>query len=251
MPKYDAIISSATATPRPGTASAIHAPTPPAVTAGLELSDIVYKPASWFRLNPSNEVFRSLKTEQYLADLEADIRENGVTDNLVAMPDGLILSGESRVICSQRIDPEKRLPVRLVLSDLEPAEQEKRLILSNLLRFEIPENLRLMLYRKVGLFSEVSRPEAAEVMGKSLRQVKRDAAIIKDAEALAAEDGRAEPEAADIEAARNKRNAARKTPSTSGKKVDTIKLESALLRLEELGDNYAESARIIREAIGW
>jgi len=250
MSKNADIIAAATASPRPGTARAIHEPTPPPILAGLELSEIVYKPASWFRLNPANEIFRALKSEQYLADLEADIRANGVTDNLVALPDGLVLSGESRVIVAGRISADCRLPVRIVLSDLSPEEQERRLILSNLLRFEIPEDVRLVLANKAGLFSDLTREEAAATLGKSLRQVKRDAATIREAEDLARENGRDEAAPADIEAARAKRNEARKS-STSGKKVDTIKLESALLRLDELGGNYAESANLIRGAIGW
>lgn len=249
MPKYTDIISQATASPRPGTARTIHEPTPQAVIAGLELSEIVYKPSSWFRLNPANEVFRALKTPEYLADLQADIRKVGVTDNLVAMPDGLIIAGESRVICARFIDTEMKLPVRIVLSDLSAAEQEKRLILSNLLRFEIPEDTRLVLAKKAGLFS-APRVEAAATMGKSLRQVKRDAATIREAESLAASDGRDELTTADVSKAREKKNATRKSPSTGSQKVAIIQLETILLKLETRGGAYAESAHFIREELG-
>ena len=249
MSKHSDIIAAATASPRPGAARAIHEPTPQAVIAGLELSEIVYKPSSWFHLNPANEIFRALKSEAYLAELQADIRENGITDNLVAMPDGLILSGESRVICARFIDPDMKLPVRIVLSDLSPADQEKRLILSNLLRFEIPEDTRLVLAKRAGLFS-APRADAASTMGKSLRQVKRDAAVIRDAETLAADSGRTEPTPDDVKAAREKRNTTRKSPSTPSKKIAIIQLDSILQKLEARGGAYAESAKFIREELG-
>lgn len=251
MPNYTAVISSATVKPRPGVARAAATPTPAVVTDGLELSEIVYKPASWFRPNPANEVFRALKTDAYLADLEADIRANGVTENLVAMADGLILSGESRAICGARIGPDYKLPVRLVLSPLSEEEQEKRLILSNILRFEIPEDVRLVLAKRAGLFSDVTREEAAAAMGKSLRQVKRDAAVLREAEERAQAEGRAEPTPGDVAAARDKRNANRRAPSTPKRRVDIIKLESTLAELDGMGGEYKAAATIVRGAIGW
>lgn len=250
--KYDDIISNATASPRPGASRAIHEPTAAAVIAGLELSDTIYKPVSWFHLNPANEVFRALKSEAYLADLEADICANGITDNLVAMPDGLVLAGESRVIVAGRISADYKLPVRLVLSPLTEEEQERRLILSNLLRFEIPENVRLVLARRVGLFSDIPRAEAAETMGKSLRQVKRDAAVLRDAEKLAQDAGRAEPTPEDVAAARERKNGTRKDkkPST-GKDSVRILLSPTLELMDEEGGKCAEYANQIREVLGW
>ena len=61
MPKYDATISAALSRPRPGKSAAPETKIEPAAV-GLELSEIEYKPVSWFRLNPANEVFRAVET---------------------------------------------------------------------------------------------------------------------------------------------------------------------------------------------
>ena len=249
MANNDAIIASALSRPRPGTTpKADPVPVADPVSVGLELSEIEYRPAKWFKENPANEVFRSLKSAQYLDDLEADIRAVGVTDPLIAMSDGLIIAGESRVLCARRIDEAMRLPVRLVLSDLSPEEQEKRLLLNNLLRFEIPEDTRLVLSRRAGIF-EIPRTEAAEKLGKSLRQVKRDAAIVRDAEEIAAEKGRDEIAPEDVQAARDKRNGVRKATSTGNNKVITMLLP-ILSEMDAEGGACREYADKIRKVLG-
>jgi hypothetical protein len=249
--KTASVLSDAFTNPRPGNISAPVASSP-AIIEGLELSEIAYKPVSFFRENPVNEVFRGLKSAQYMTDLEADIAESGIVNPLVAMSDGLLLEGESRLIVARRIGLE-RLPVRLVLSPLSEKEQEKRLLLGNLLRFEIDTDTRHVLLRKIGFFDkkELSRTEAAEKVGLSERQFKREVAIDKDAEKIAENKGKAAPDISDIKEAREVKNQARRKPSTDTKKVDIIQLESALLSLTERGGEYAESAEIIKGAIGW
>ena len=146
--KLSAQLATAYAKPRPGTV-ATAAPEPQPASAGLELSEIMYKPRSWLRMNPENEIFRALKSPQYFDDLERDIREAGAILNpLIAMPDGLLLEGESRLLMAERIGMAK-LPVRIVLSALDESEQRRRLWLGNLSRFEVDEDTRLLLYSRI------------------------------------------------------------------------------------------------------
>lgn len=247
MPKNSSVLESALSTPRPGTTSAPTLAPAETVAAGLELSDIEYRPASFFTLNPANEVFRAMKPEAYLADLARDIAENGITDPIIAMPDGLIIAGESRLVCAERAGL-KKLPVRFITSDLSADEQEKRLVLNNLLRFEIDKDTRLALLYKVGFYDRPAA-EAADSLGISPRQVKRDRADIREAERIAAEKGKSAPEAEEFREARETRREARRS-STPSEKVGIIRIESILAEMDALGGELAEYATKIREALG-
>jgi hypothetical protein len=261
--KPSSVISAALATPRPGSKPATPRKAPaPAASEGLELSDIEWKPLGWFKLNPANDVFRKLKTAQYYADLERDIRKDGIINALVAMPDGLLIEGESRLIVAERIGLA-RLPVRIVLSTLMPVEQERRLLLGNLGRFEIDEDTRIALYCRVwpGYFRGISedgptRAEIAAAAGKSERQTIRDAKIGRAASKIASEAGKDAPDAEDVKAARAEAAAKRREGSTSKYDVLILKLQSALDEIERRAseslhpEGFLESADIIREAAG-
>lgn len=212
---------------RPGVTPPVHdhlAGTATSASDGLDLSDIVQKKRTDLRPNPVNEVFRRLKTEVYFRDLERDIREAGAIINpLIIMPDGLIIEGESRLIVAERIGIE-RLPCRVVLSPMPPEEQERRLWLGNLSRFEVDEDTRLLLYSLIwpGYFSGSGDApkvaEIAEAVGKTPRQVKRDKAVVQAASRIAEEQGH-EVSVEDIEAARAEKNEARRT---TGKAPDEV-----------------------------
>jgi ParB-like chromosome segregation protein Spo0J len=241
--KPASVISSTLSAPRPGVAR-VQAPSAPHITEGLELSDIEHRPISFFRENPANSVFRGLKTEQYLADLEADIREYGVTTPLIAMMDGLLLSGESRLIVALRIGLA-RLPTRIVLSPLSIEEQERRLLRDNLLRFEIPDDTRILLMRRAGYF-DMPRAVAAASLGKSRRQIIRDAIVAEDAADIASRAGKSEPDASDVAKAREAKNTERR--STSRYNLSILVIQTALAEMEKRG--YLEAAQILREAVG-
>jgi hypothetical protein len=239
---------------------------------GLELSDILYKPREWFHLNPANEIFRAMKTERYFADLERDVQEAGqIIEPLIAMSDGLILSGESRYIVAGRLDIA-RLPVRLVLSSLSPEEQERRLYMANLSRFEIDEDTRIALYTRLWpgyMTGDAVTPgivgEIAEATGKSKRQVKRDAIVAREAVAVASAEGR-QVEAEDVAQARETRNAERRKPSAPAEAPAIVRVRQVVEKLRitatQLEDypieeecqakakGYREAADMIEEALG-
>jgi hypothetical protein len=208
---------------------------------GLALDDMVRRPLSWFRHNPDNEVFTALKTASYWQALERDIREAGaILAPLIAMPDGLLIEGESRLTIARKLSSEglldfDLLPVRIIKGELSADDQRKRLYLGNLSRFEIDEDTRLTLYAKVwpnyylaepskggrptengdtvSLFPPTAK-EIAEATGKSPRQVKRDRAVVQTAKRMASMAGKREPGAEDIKKAREKENAQRRAKAT-------------------------------------
>jgi len=239
-------IAAAIRAPRPGL-SVVPSPAPEPVALGLELSETLYKPLEFFRLNPANERFRALKSEQYMADMEADIAENGIVEDVLAMTDGLLLAGETRFLIAQRLGIPK-LAVKLVLSPLSPEEQEKRLILDNVLRFEIPSVARVEALYHIGFYKRPNS-ECAEALGASVRQIKREKLEARKAEELAAEAGREAPAPEDFARVRETENAKRRA-STPARKVDIPALESALHDLDTRGGQYAESADFIRKVVG-
>lgn len=243
----DRTISAALATPRPGSARHV-AQEPPAAVAGLELSDTLWKPLDFFRVNPANAAFRALKSDQYFADLEDDIRENGIMDDLIAMPDGLIMAGESRFIVAQRLGLAK-IPVKLVLSPLTPEEQERRMVLHNVLRFEIPAAARAEMLYRIGFYERPAQ-EAAASLGVTERQVKRDRADAREAERIASEKGKDAPDVEDFLEAREKKNAERRASTAVSGGGMLGRLKAALEVLDARGGDFAESAQYVREAVG-
>jgi hypothetical protein len=246
------IISAAFATSRPGTSVSIPAVEPDSVARGLELSDVLYKPREWFRANPENEIFRALKTDAYLRDLERDIRETGqIINPLIALNDGLLLEGESRLIVAGRIGMY-RLPVRIVLSPITEDEQRKRLWLGNLSRFEVDQDTRIFLYARIwpGYFREDStlpslrREGIAESVGVSERHVKRMKTIIKAADELAKAEGR-ETTPEDVRAAREEKAKERRE---AGAKPEDARIIRVRQVGEELRVKEGESLGEVRDA---
>ncbi|MBL8966021.1 MAG: hypothetical protein JNG85_03365 [Spirochaetaceae bacterium] len=201
--------------------------TSPAVEAkiaeGLELSDVLYKPLAWFRYHEENRYFREVKTEANYEDLRALIDKTKAIEPLLVMADGplapfgTILRGESRHIVAGRLGIE-RLPCRLVMSPLTLEEQQAIIWGDNIGRFAVPEDVRTWMMARMfpGYFrgdtvspSQPTRAEIAAKMGVSDRQVKREAAIMRKASALAESEGR-EATVEDVKAAREAKNAARR-----------------------------------------
>ena len=192
-----------------------------------------YKPLSWFKVNPINKFFQDVKTDQYWADLEADIRKTGfIRDALLAMPDGTLLSGESRVTVCRKLSAEgikglDPVPVRITIELLSEQEQTETIFLENLSRFELDEDTRVLAYKKIwpGYFkarrlkpgprsedqlSEPTVQDIAAATGKSERQLQRDRELLQDAEAVASKEGKQEPERKHLKLARQKRAAERR-----------------------------------------
>ena len=193
---------------------------------GLELSDILYKPLSFFKPHPDNQVFDRLKDERYLSGLRRDILEAGAIINpLVAMPDGTIIEGHSRFKIARELDETGQglgnLPVRLILSQLTPDETRERVYLGNLSRFEIDTDTRALLYSRIWpeffLHASIggrpkkedtmsSFPKAEEIAGlvhSTKRQLRRIAKTTRQANILAKADGRDTVTLEDIEIVRD------------------------------------------------
>lgn len=222
----------------------------------LELSEVVEKRPDWFHPDPANAEFEVLKNRQagYWSDLRRDIERSGIVTPLVAMSDGQVVQGHSRLKIAQELGIAK-IPVRLVLAPLGPEEIQHRRRLDNLLRFELDEDTRLTLlaeiwpdfYTKAGSKGRpnnvapqvepkvpptsektdhgdpfILAKEISEATGKSVVQVKRDRRIVNRAASIAAESGRPKPEVADIKAARTEINGSRIKVKAGGTKRNTV-----------------------------
>jgi hypothetical protein len=168
---------------------------------GLVLSEIQFKPLDWFKYNPDNEIFRKCKNEDYFRGLRKDIEEAGAILNpLIAMPDGLIIEGESRHIIASELFASgnavfARLPARIILSGISTEKITERLYLGNLSRFEVPYPVRLIAYAKIwpGYFLSdnpeggggPTRKEIAAAAGLSESQVKRNKNVLRKAAEIA------------------------------------------------------------------
>ncbi len=122
------------------------APIPEASTAGLELSEVMEKPLSFFRPDPENAEFDKRKDGQknYWTDLKRDIGAVGILNPLVVRMDGTVVFGHSRLRIAGELGLSK-IPCRMVLSPLAPAQIRTRRRMDNLLRFELDEDTRLAM----------------------------------------------------------------------------------------------------------
>lgn len=218
------------------------------VLGDLHLSAIEYRDPRELKPSPYNETFEGLKDKTYWVNLRNDIEEAGaITDPLLILADGEIVSGHSRLrVALTLLDEGRRefekIPVRIIQSELTEAEKRKRVYLGNLSRFEIDTNTRLRLYADIypdyfassdagkpgkrETVSRISRKNIAEGMGISERQTANERAIYQDAKQRAAAQGRAAPDTGDIETARKVRNTARRKPKRSPAQSD-IQRESS------------------------
>ena len=254
--KMDAVMG-----PRPMTTDA--QPAEKIKLEGLALDDMVRRPIAWFKHNPENEIFTSLKTPSYWQTLERDIRESkAILTPLIAMPDGLLIEGESRLTVARKFSEEGLLdfdflPVRIIKGELSAEEQRKRLYLGNLSRFEIDEDIRATLYAQIWPdLTQEARPgrtsgentdtvsvkrtqavqELAKQAGISERQAWREAEVIKEGAAIAKGEGEASPHPEHIRKAREKKNALRraKGKNTAGTVTLTLPRDHAKILLRIL-----------------
>lgn len=193
---------------------------------GLLLSQIVYKDIDFFKPNPCNSVFDALKTEQQLDALLKDIDESrAILNPLIAMPDGILIEGHSRLEIAKRLEVQGKgigkLPVRIITTPLLPEEIKQRVYLGNLSRFEIDEDTRISLYAEIwpGYFNisgksgrksdhgdTITASMLSQKLGKSVPQIKRDAAIFRNARKKTS----GSPSVADIKESRKELNEERK-----------------------------------------
>jgi hypothetical protein len=200
----------------------------------LRLSAVEFRHPRELKPSPHNTEFAHLKDDTYWANLRRDIEESGaITDPVLIMPDGEILSGHSRIEVAVQLLEEghaefEKVPVRVVRSALNDDERMKRVYLSNLSRFEIDENTRLVLYARVypdyfngtgpknrpqkGDTVSPLRSNVADAMGVSPRQLRRERKVHEEAVKKAKSDGRQEPSVEDVGVVRKMINGRRKSP---------------------------------------
>ncbi len=106
--------------------------------------------------NPINAMYFESLAGDDLARLEADIRDNGILDPLVAMRDGTLLTGHNRLEIARRIGLDE-VPVRYVTRELSQEEQRDRIIADNLLRRHLDsEQHRRLITEMIKLSPEKS-----------------------------------------------------------------------------------------------
>lgn len=199
----------------------------------LRLSAVEFRHPRELKPSPHNTEFDHLKDDTYWTNLRRDIEESGaITDPVLIMPDGEILSGHSRIEVAIQLLKEghaefEKVPVRVVRSELSDDDRMKRVYLSNLSRFEIDPDTRILLYARI--YPEYYQREGsgrpkkgdtvspflktiAQSMGTSERNVKRGKKLYSDAQNLAKTEGRKSPTVEDMKTVRQKKNANRKSP---------------------------------------
>jgi hypothetical protein len=234
--------------------------------AGLELSDVQYKPLSFFRSNPENAVFDELKDKSYWEGLRRDIDEaRAIVNPLVATLDGLLIEGHSRLKVAFELEAGGRglglLPCRLVLSPLAEDEMRSRVYLGNLSRFEISEVVRDLLYSRIwpgfyytppkrGRPSEIGHgdqltttDEISEKTGQDTRQLNRSRAYFARALEFAKEHGRGEPSIEDLQKAREEANIRRREKESKALGPAGKRITRALEKLDHLATKAESAAR--------
>ena len=211
---------------------------------GLALDDMVRRPLGWFKHNPENDTFHELKTAAYWQALERDIREaQEIVSPLIAMPDGLLIEGESRLTIARKLAAEgllnfDELPVRIIKGELTAEEQRRRLVLGNLSRFEIDPDTRAALYAEIwpDLTQETKpgRPSAesgksdtvsdfAQAARISKRQAEREQKLIAQAEKERQAEGAVHVKPEHVKKAREKVNAVRRA-KTKATDIVTVQM---------------------------
>ena len=222
-----------------------------------------FKPLSWFKTNPINDMFRKIKTEQHWKDLEADIRKTGFIRNpLLAMPDGTLIAGESRLTVCKKLTGEgvkglEVLPVKISTRILSEQEQKEQLYLDNLSRYPVDEDTKIVAYaeimpgyylseRKPGPQTSTTEPTAkqvAKITGQGERQVKRQKQLAKMASDIAKQEGKTQITPEHVRKARQKKAAERRTKA-GGSKVAPAKSPAKSFPVN-IGFTMAETEKLL------
>jgi ParB-like chromosome segregation protein Spo0J len=133
---------------------------------GIAMSEIRYVAPERLRPNPLNSIFPD-ESEAYFEELSADISERGITDPLVAKPDGTLLTGHNRLTIAKRLGLP-RVPVRYVQSGMTDETKEIEFVIKdNLLRRHLNDTQRMALYERLYPNFHERRSKAIEY-GKTL-----------------------------------------------------------------------------------
>jgi len=272
--RYSVAGIAAAARPRPGATSVSSKESIPQTAAaveqarlkGLELSEVLYKDPSFFRANPDNEIFNQEKDEQYFAALRRDIEEAGAILNpIITMPDGLGIEGHSRIRIALELAAEGKslgkIPFRFILSDLKPEEIRRRVYLGNLSRFEISEDVRVLLYAKIwpGYYlaktqrgrpdlNQASQDQSSQHIAGETKQsdqsVRNGKKQYQRALEIAKALGRDEPSPEDMAVAREEFAQIRRAKALTNKdfKSTQIRISRAFEKIEEMAERARAAA---------
>jgi ParB-like chromosome segregation protein Spo0J len=135
---------------------------------GIVMSEIRYIAPEKLQPNPLNSIFPQ-ESAAYFDELAEDIRERGITDPLVAKPDGTLLTGHNRLTIAKRLGLP-RVPVRYVQTGIQDERKELEFVIKdNLLRRQLTDTQRVKLYER--LYPNFHERRGKAIMyGKNLSQ---------------------------------------------------------------------------------
>lgn len=102
---------------------------------GIELLPIEEVKTEKLKPNSNNKIFDPLSGKDY-DRLKEDIRERGIIDPLICDKSFTLLTGHNRLRIALELGL-KEIPVRKIKSELSPKDEEKFLVLDNLLRRQL------------------------------------------------------------------------------------------------------------------
>lgn len=102
-------------------------------TEGLHFLSLDVDPKK-LTVNPDNP-YKELKSEDY-ERLKADIKERGIIDPLIIDQENILLTGHNRLAIALELDL-KTVPVRKLVSEINPDEKYKIMLLDNLNRRQL------------------------------------------------------------------------------------------------------------------
>lgn len=117
---------------------------------GIELLPVQEINPGILKPNKDNKIFNPLPEKEYKR-LKEDIAERGIIDPLIIRKDNTLFTGHNRLKIALELGL-KTIPVRKVVSSLNPKEERKLLVLDNLLRRQLSpaekESLILEFYKE-------------------------------------------------------------------------------------------------------
>jgi ParB-like chromosome segregation protein Spo0J len=152
---------------------------------GIELLPIEEVKTEKLKPNSNNKIFDPLSGKDY-DRLKEDIRERGIIDPLICDKSFTLLTGHNRLRIALELGL-KEIPVRKIKSELSPKDEEKFLVLDNLLRRQLTakqkDYLILRFYEKEIL--EDNRGGDRKSLKKNDGKIKRENSPLIQKESLA------------------------------------------------------------------
>lgn len=198
-------------------------------TTGLPLSPVRQRSPDTLRENPDND-FADLQPKEF-ERLKNDIQSRGVLVPLIAKADGTLLSGHNRLRAARELNLSA-VPVQFVEIELSKKAEREHLVKDNLLRRQLtPEQQIFFLAELYPGYMELDtvsssggslgglKAQIADETGLTPKQIQRFRQTYQQARELARQDGRKQPNAADIKKAKAEQNRERKAAARIASKA--------------------------------